>query len=264
MRSPQLDIARIRALEEKIAKEYNKGLMRSPVHLATGAEAIAVGVCSQLRRKDHVYGNHRSHGHYLAKGGDITKLVAELHGRSSGCSGGIGGSMHLVDESCGFMGTSPILAASVPVAVGDAFQANIDGDDRVVVVFVGDGATEEGVFYESMNFARLHKLKLLVVVEDNGLAVETPAAHRRPDLWKPQEAFGLDVMHTFSHSPKVIATDTQTLLDRLPAIMWSQVERMYKHVGPETDRDPRAFGTEEFKQRVEDEMDAVWEVINGA
>ena len=169
--SPKLglfrEMLRIRMVEEAIADRYAAWEMRCPVHLSIGQEAIAVGVSAALRPDDMVISNHRSHAHYLAKGGDLRRMLAELHGRETGCARGRGGSMHLIDRSVGMIGALPIVAGSIPIGVGVALASRRAGHDRAVVIYVGDAAIEEGVFHESANFASLEKLPVLFVCENN-------------------------------------------------------------------------------------------------
>ncbi|MFQ5482693.1 MAG: dehydrogenase E1 component subunit alpha/beta, partial [Nitrospinaceae bacterium] len=171
---------RIRMVEEAIADRYAEQEMRCPVHLCIGQEAIPAGVCAQLNTEDQVFGNHRSHGHYLAKGGGLKAMVAEMYGKATGCSRGKGGSMHLIDLSVQFMGSTPIVGSIIPIAVGAAFSAWLKKESRVVVVFFGRAATEEGVFAESLNFASLKKLPVVFVSEDNFFSVYTPLQDRQP------------------------------------------------------------------------------------
>lgn len=172
---------RIRLVEERLVKEYLKKNIRSFVHFCVGQEAVAVGVCMNLSKNDYVFGNHRSHGHYLAKGGDLKKMIAELYGKATGCSAGRGGSMHLVDRSVGFMGSISILSSVVPIAVGAAFSIKRQGKGNICVVFLGDGASDEGVFYESVNLAGLFKAPILFVVENNLYAVMSDVDARHPE-----------------------------------------------------------------------------------
>lgn len=175
------DMLRIRMVEEAIVKHYPEQQMRCPVHLCIGQEAIAVGVCANLTKEDYVMSNHRSHGHYLAKGGNLEAMLAEIYGKSTGCSGGKGGSMHLVDLSVNILGTTPIVAGIIPVATGVAFGAVMKDEDRVTVVFFGDAATEEGVFCESLNFAALKKLPIIFVCENNFYSVYSPLSVRQSE-----------------------------------------------------------------------------------
>ena len=171
---------RIRCTEETIANRYAEQQIRCPVHLCIGQEAISAGVCAALKPEDVVFSNHRAHGHYLAKGGSMKAMVAELYGRATGCCGGRGGSMHLIDLGSGFMGTTPIVGGTVPLAVGAAWASSLKDEGKVGVAFFGDGCFEEGIVHESMNFAALHKLPVLFVCENNNLSVCTPLKDRQP------------------------------------------------------------------------------------
>ena len=167
-------------IEEAIAREYPRGEMRCPVHLSIGQEAAAVGIASTLTPLDLMVSTHRSHAHYLAKGGDLVRMLGELYGKQIGCSKGQGGSMHLVDWSVGFAGSTSIVAGTVPVGVGLAFAQKLRSEPHLTVVMLGDAATEEGVVHESMNFARLHKLPVLFVIEHNNFSCYTHIKERRP------------------------------------------------------------------------------------
>jgi len=158
---------RIRKVQERIEAEYPKDEMKTPVHLCIGQEAVAVGVCSRLEPEDYICSNHRGHGHYLAKGGNLRRLVAELYCRRTGCSGGRGGSMHLVDTSVGHIGSSAIVGGGIPIAAGLALALRMRREDRVSVAFFSDGAVDEGVLYESVNFALLRRLPVIFVYENN-------------------------------------------------------------------------------------------------
>jgi acetoin:2,6-dichlorophenolindophenol oxidoreductase subunit alpha len=165
---------RIRLCEESFVDPILSKEIRCPVHLCTGQEAVAVGVCAALKNDDYIFGNHRSHGHYLAKGGKMRELVAEVFCRETGCSRGRGGSMHLIDPSVGMMGSVPIVAGTIALAVGAALAAQIRNDGRVAVSFFGDGATGEGVLCESLNFAALKKLPIVFVCENNLYSTHLP------------------------------------------------------------------------------------------
>lgn len=177
---------KIRMTEEKIASLYWDNEMKTPVHLCIGQEAVAAGVCTSLRETDTVFSNHRGHGHYLAKGGDLQALVAELHNRETGCSKGRGGSMHIIDMSVGFHGTSAIVGGGVPVAAGAALSFKMQQTDSVSVAFFGDAAVEEGAIYESINIAALWRLPILFACENNLYAVGTTLAARQasPEIYK--------------------------------------------------------------------------------
>lgn len=169
----------IRTAEQEIADLYLKNKIMSFVHFYVGQEAVAVGVCDALEKKDKVLGNHRSHGHYLAKGGDLKKMICELLGKENGLAKGKGGSMHMIDKSVGFVGSTPILGSVTPLAAGTAFEQKYNKDGGVSVGFIGDGASEEGVVYETLNLAALLKLPFLLVIENNLHSVNTRIHERR-------------------------------------------------------------------------------------
>lgn len=160
-------MVRIRLVENHLALMRQRGFIGGPVHLGVGQEAIAVGVSSSLRRTDRVFGAHRSHAHSLALGSSIYGLFAEVLGRDTGLSRGMGGSMHLWDQPRGFYGSVPIVAGTVPLAVGAGLAAALQACDDVAVAYFGDGAVEEGVVHESLNLAAVMKLPVLFVVENN-------------------------------------------------------------------------------------------------
>lgn len=167
-------------VEEAIAREYPKQEMRCPTHLCIGQEAIAVGVCSVLGKEDAVFSTHRSHGHYLAKGGSLPAMIAELYGKATGASGGVGGSMHLIDTRVNFLGAAPIVASTIPVAVGVALSRVMQKNRGLAVCFFGDAAVEEGTAHEAMNFASLKRLPVLFVCENNLYSTVTPLHQRQP------------------------------------------------------------------------------------
>src|SRR3990167_1684775 len=183
-RSISLDLfkrmLRIRLIEEAIAHRYQEQKMRCPVHLSIGQEAVAVGVCKAALHLDYLISNHRAHAHYLAKGGDLKKMIAEIYGKSTGCCLGRGGSMHLVDRSVGMYGSTPIVGGSLPVGVGLAFATQLKKESDVTLIFFGEGSTEEGVFGESLNFAALKKLPVLFICENNFYSVYSPLNVRQP------------------------------------------------------------------------------------
>ena len=168
----------IRRVEEEIGRIYPTDRIKSPVHLSIGQEAISVGICEALRPDDVIAPTYRGHAAYLAKGGSLRGMMAELYGKSTGVAGGKGGSMHLIDMSHNVLGASAVVGTTIPVALGYAFALKRMKTDRVVAAFFGDGAIEEGVFSESLNFAALHKLPILFVCENNFYAIHTPVTRR--------------------------------------------------------------------------------------
>src|ERR1035437_1139249 len=172
-------MVRIRTFEERVANLVDAGEIRTPCHLYIGQEAVATGVCANLHRTDTLWGGHRSHGHYLAKGGELPAMMAEIFGKATGCSGGRGGSMHLLAEAVGVLGTVPIVGATVPLAVGAALAAKFQGNSAVAVSFFGDGTLEEGHVHESMNLAALYRLPVIFVCENNLYASHLHWTERR-------------------------------------------------------------------------------------
>lgn len=235
-------MVRIRRVEESIAARYSEQQMRTPVHLCLGQEAPPVGVSSHLRKTDKVLSGHRSHGQYLAKGGSLERMIAEIYGKATGCSAGKGGSQHLVDLDCGFLGSAPILASTLSIGVGVAWSLRAAGTDDVCVVYFGDAATEEGVFHEAVSFASLHKLPIAFVCENNlysthaGLAVRQPTrpiadlalAHALPSL----TADGNDALTVREASGAAI---TRARAGDGPTLLVLDTYRIVEHVGPGDD-----------------------------
>ncbi len=185
---------RIRHVEETIAAKYHEQKMRCPVHLSTGQEAVSAAVGLALRKTDFAVSGHRAHAHYIAKGGSVPKMLAEIYGKETGCCAGKGGSMHLIDQSVGFMGSTAIVGGTIPVGVGLALSSKLKGEDKVTCVFVGDGAIEEGAFYESANFAALKKLPVLFLCENNFYSVYSHLRVRQPSersIQKMVEGIGI-------------------------------------------------------------------------
>jgi len=170
----------IRAFEEKVSALYAAREIVGLLHLGIGQEAVAVGTCGLLHPDDQVFGGHRSHGHAIAKGADINRLMAEIAGRATGYCAGKGGSMHIVAMDAGFVTATGVVGGTIPLALGAAFAAKESGTDRVAVVFFGDGAGQAGAFHESLNIASLWKLPVIFVCENNGYAEFTPlSAHTK-------------------------------------------------------------------------------------
>jgi len=245
---------RIRLVEEKIAELYPEQEMRCPVHLCIGQEAIPVGVCSNLETADTIMGNHRSHGHYLAKGGDLKAMMAEIYGKKTGCSGGKGGSMHLVDLSANVLGTTPIVGSIIPIAVGAAFASSLKNITNVTLVFLGRAATEEGVFFESLNFAALKKLPIVFVSEDNFFSVYSPLDERQPsarDNASIAEALGIscakgdgnNIQEVYKLAGEGIA---QVREGKGPYFLELETYRWREHCGPHYDNDIGYRSEEDF------------------
>ena len=184
---------RIRLIEEAIEARYHEDQMKTPIHLVIGQEATSVGCCAALRLQDLLYSSHRTHGNYLAKGGDLRAMLSEMFCRANGCAGSRGGSMHLIDKSVGMAGTSAIVAGAMPIATGAALAAQMKGEDRVVVVFFGEAASEEGASSESLNFATLKQLPIVFFCENNFYSVQSPLWTRQParEIRKWAQGYGL-------------------------------------------------------------------------
>lgn len=233
----------IRRVEEEVARIYPSDKIKSPVHLSIGQEAIATGVCDALRDTDIVSGTYRGHAAYLAKGGDLNGMFAELFGKRDGCARGKGGSMHMVDMAHGVLGNSAVVGSTVPIAMGYALAQKRQRTGAVVAAFFGDGATEEGVFWESVNFAVLHRLPILFVCENNGLAIHTPLDKRWavPDLVPKIEAFGLPAELVPDGDVFAIREKTETAIETMrtgeagPAFLECRTYRWKEHVGPGED-----------------------------
>lgn len=235
---------RIRRVEEALAARYAEQEMRCPMHLCIGQEAIAAGVCGALAETDLVYGNHRAHGHYLAKGGSLPRMVAELYGRRDGCCGGRGGSMHLIDQAAGFIGATPIVGGTVPLAVGSAWASQQRRSGEVVAVFFGDGCFEEGVVHESLNFAQLKQLPVLFVCENNGYSVMTGLRERQPErsIAGIAAAHGLAAAKADGNDVRLVHDTARSAIARAragggPQFLELSTYRWPEHCGPNDDDD---------------------------
>lgn len=233
---------RIRRVEEAIAERYAAQQIRCPVHLSIGQEAVAAGICAALTTQDGVFSSHRAHAHYLAKGGDLKAMLAEIYGKAEGCCKGVGGSMHMIDLAAGFLGAVPIVGATVPLAVGAAWAARLRGEDKVIVVFLGDGTFEEGVVFESINFAVLHKLPVLFVCENNLYACYTRLSTRQADRsihgvaaacgCKTMNVDGNDALAVFDAASRAVADLRE---GSLPYFIECATYRLREHCGPNID-----------------------------
>jgi pyruvate dehydrogenase E1 component alpha subunit len=239
------ELLRVRRIEEKLALLYQEQEMRTPAHFSIGQEAVAVGVCAALTAQDVIYSGHRCHAHYLAKGGNLGGLVAELYGRETGCARGRGGSVHLTDMSVGMVASTAILAQTVPVAVGSALAFKMDGSSRVAVTFFGDGAVDEGVFYESLNWAALKRLPVLFVCENNLYATHAPVWVRQPkgtEIYRRARAFGVPAEKIDGNDVFAVYQSARRAVERCrsgqgPALVECLTYRWLEHVGPLDDTD---------------------------
>lgn len=238
------DMFRIRRVEERIKAVYHLREMRSPPHLCMGQEAVAVGVCAAVRASDVVFPYYRSHGWYLAKGGDLRAMMAELYGRETGCSRGWGGSMHLIDLAAGVMGTSAIVGGTISHAAGVALTFRMRGQDSIAVVTFGDGATEEGVFHETMNFAALRKLPLIFVCENNLYATNTHIRDRQaqPEIYRHAERFGMPGVQADGNDVLAVHAEATQAVARArrgegPTLIEFHTYRLLEHCGINEDHD---------------------------
>lgn len=215
---------RINMVERHMESLYHLDEMKTPIHLCIGQEAIAIGVCASLRQDDYIQSSHRSHGHYLAKGGDLKALIAELYCRETGCSSGRGGSMHVIDMAVGHLGSSSIVGGGIPIATGLALAAKMRGESRVSVAFFGDGAADQGVLYESINFAILKSLPVIFILEDNQWAV---CSHVRKRQWGPNIFLSAPAGTLFT-APAIDGNDVLAVYD----IATEAVERARQGQGP--------------------------------
>lgn len=234
---------RIRLIEEKIIELYPSDLIQSPVHLSIGQEAVAVGICENLQTTDWVFINYRGHAFYLAKGGPLPELFAELMGRRTGLSKGKAGSMHLAAPEVGIIGASAVVASTISHAVGAALASRIRNEpSRVYVANFGDGATEQGVFHECLNFSALHEVPILFLCEDNGLAVHASTRERQSyDLEKLVGAYGIPFLDIADgYDPLSVYEKSREFIDYVrriqkPAFIRVKTVRYKEHVGPGED-----------------------------
>jgi len=232
----------IRRVEEEIARVYPSDKIMSPVHLSIGQEAISVGVCATLRPEDVVFGTYRCHALYLAKGGNLKAMIAELYGKMAGCAKGKAGSMHLIDTCAGVMGASAVVSSTIPTSVGYAFAEKTRGKDTVVACFFGDGATEEGVFHESLNFASLKKLPVVFICENNYYAIHSNESSRRggPEITAMAEAHGIPAIKLEGMNIEEIIQAVGKAVEQIrngsgPRFFEIMCYRWKEHVGPNDD-----------------------------
>ncbi|HQU46653.1 MAG TPA: thiamine pyrophosphate-dependent dehydrogenase E1 component subunit alpha, partial [Pirellulales bacterium] len=234
---------RIRRVEEEIARVYPLDKVKSPVHLSIGQEGISVAVCEALEASDVVFGTYRGHALYLAKGGDLRQMMAELYGKATGCAQGKGGSMHLIDTDAGVMGTSAVVGTGIANAVGYAYAMKYRRSDAIVACFFGDGATEEGVFHESLNFAALKRLPILFVCENNSYAIHTHQLRRQAqaNIAERVRSYGIATQRIDDGDVVKLHNCVKQAVDELrtgesgPHFFECKTYRWREHVGPGDD-----------------------------
>ncbi len=245
---------RIRHLEEKIAARYGEQKMRCPTHLSIGQEAVAAAAGLALRKQDSAFSTHRAHAHYIGKGGNLGRMMAEIYGKASGCARGKGGSMHLIDREVGFSGSTAIVGNSIPLAVGAALANQVQDNGLVCAVFFGDAAIEEGAFHEAINFAALRKLPVLFLCENNLYSVYSPLQVRQPQgrpIWKFAQGYGVAASFHDGNNVSECFAAIQSAAEMSrsgggPAFLEFSTYRWREHCGPNYDNDIGYRSPEEF------------------
>jgi TPP-dependent pyruvate/acetoin dehydrogenase alpha subunit len=236
-------ILRIRLIEKEISNKYTEWKMRCPTHLSIGQESIPASICENLKKNDAIVSAHRCHAHYLSKGGSLKKMLAEIYGKVSGCAKGRGGSMHLIDYSVNFNAAVPIVGSTLPIGVGIAWANKLKNKKNVVVIFFGDGATEEGAFLESIDFASLHNLKILFVCENNQYSVYSNIKKRQSNsrsITKIANSVGIESTYLKDHNALKIFLSTKKIINNMkknskPHLIEINTYRYLEHCGPNND-----------------------------
>lgn len=234
----------IRKIEEKISNIYHTDKIKSPIHLSIGQEMISALVCKNIKKSDIVFATYRGHASYIAKGGNLYEMISELYGKKSGSSEGKGGSMHLIDTKVNFMGTSALVASSIPEAVGYSFAQKYKKKSNIVICFFGDGATNQGVFHESLNIASLYKLPILFVCENNDLAIHSYHKDRSAQKNIIQFALANNIEaksfndYDYNEANKFLKKIIKNIrYKKQPFFLEFKTDRQYSHVGPDMDWD---------------------------
>ena len=232
----------IRFVEESISKNYSKGQMRCPVHLSIGQEACATGLIYNLNRSDKLFSNHRCHSHYLAKGGNLRKMLAEIYGKHNGCVGGVGGSMHLQDQNVGMVSSVPIVSSAMGMATGNALHQKRNNLKDITVIYCGDASLEEGIFFECANFASLHSLPIIFACENNLFSVYTNISERQIDsnFKKYASAFKIPYKKIDGNKIDEVYKTTKKIISfvrtkRKPYFVQMDTYRYKEHCGPSDD-----------------------------
>jgi len=255
LRKMYATMVKIRVFEEKVAELLlpPKKELITPCHLYIGQEAVATGVCSALKKDDYAFSTHRSHGHFIAKGGNIRTLMAELYCKKTGCSKGKGGSMHVASSEIGLLGSSAIVGGTIPIAVGAALAFSMQQKDAVSVVFFGDGAASEGIFYESLNFASLKKAPVIFVCENNLYCTHLPVSACLADtnIYKKSESFGIPGIRVDGNNVMEVYKVAKTAVEdarcgKGPTLIECMTYRWRGHVGPYDDLDKGLRSKEEL------------------
>lgn len=246
----------IRRFEELVIKHYPEQEMKTPVHLCVGQEAIAAGICAHLTQNDYLFTTHRNHGHCLAKGMHPQNLLAEFYGKATGCAGGKGGSMHPVDKDLNILGTTAIVGGGIPIAVGTAWAEQMKGSNDIAAVFFGDGASEEGTFHESLNFAALKNIPVLFVCENNMYATASPISKRQAkqsSIADKAASYGIpgicvngnNVMDVYEVAKKAVERARN---NHGATLIEATTYRWYGHVGPNDDTETGHRPARELEQ----------------
>jgi pyruvate dehydrogenase E1 component alpha subunit len=252
----------IRRFEEKVEERFRAGELPGFLHVAIGQEATATGVCAALAREDVIASTHRAHGHAIAKGTSVARIMAELYGKVEGCSGGYGGSMHLYDVEVGNLGANAVVGGGLPGIVGAALAFQMRGEKRVAVAFFGDGATNTGAFHESMNLAQLWKVPAIFVLENNGWAESTPATQHLPlpvdELGKRAVAYGTKLIEADGQDVEAVylaalAARKHAVSGKGPVLLHLRTHRLTGHyIG-----DPQVYRDREELKREREAKDPI-------
>ena len=232
-----------RAVEETIALKYHENKMRCPVHLGIGQEAVSAAFSEVVRKNDYAMSSHRAHLHFLAKGGSLRSMISEIYGKKNGCSSGKGGSMHLIDLKVNFMGSTAIVGNTIPISAGLALASKIKKEKDITYIFFGDGAIEEGAFYETVNFAIVKNLPIIFVCENNFYSVYTPLLSRQPKkrkIFKMVEAMGIKTYKANGNDIKkcyetFLKSRKYSSLKNKPVFLEFETYRHLEHCGPNND-----------------------------
>jgi acetoin:2,6-dichlorophenolindophenol oxidoreductase subunit alpha len=236
----------IRRFEERVSLEHSRGNVLGYVHLYIGQEAVATGVCNNLGIQDRIVSSHRGHGHSIAKGADVKRMMAEIYGKKTGYCKGKGGSMHIADFSVGMLGANGIVGAGLPIAVGAGMAAQLEKKGKVAAVFFGDGATQEGEFHEAMSLASIWRLPLIFVCENNLYASGTPARYALPirDIYRKADSYGMPGMVVDGNDVVAVNKMAREVVTRTrngggPVLLECKTYRWHTHFEMSTMPDPR-------------------------